>query len=129
MNKSYRLKLEQALSEQRINQRLLIDCCAKFTRKAKKLAARVRSSRALVMIIDENMDDWNSQLQQLIEYRKPFLAALHTRYGLTLDQIKAEIADTLHDEKKCADIPSYGVINDVREMITSGRCVFEDCSR
>lgn len=113
MNKSYRLKLERALSENRVDQKLLINCCAKFSNKASRMAAKMKRNPL-------SAKHYKEPLQELVEYRAPFLKVLHNEYGLSLDQIKAEIADTLHDDKKAADIPSYEVIGTVREMIVNG---------
>lgn len=113
MNLSYRRKLEKAISENRVDQKLLINCCAKFANKASRMAAKMKRNPLSAKYYKE-------PLQELVEYRAPFLRVLHNEYGMSLDQIKAEIAATLHDEKKVADIPSYEVIGTVREMIVSG---------
>lgn len=113
MNLSYRRKLEKAISENRVDQKLLINCCAKFANKASRMAAKMKRNPLSAKYYKE-------PLQELVEYRAPFLKVLHNDYGMSLDQIKAEIASTLHDEKKAADIPSYKVIGTVREMIVSG---------
>lgn len=117
MDRSYKLKLEESLSEKKLNQQLLINCLAKFDSRANKLAVTMGKYKY------NTMDCFNSgtkeELQKLIDYRKPFIETLCKEYFLSLEHIKSEIASTLEDTKRSKNIPDYKTIDVVREIIVN----------
>lgn len=106
MNKSYRLKMEQLLSEHKLTKELLINCIAKSDKKVVDLAYKEKQYR------NANYNNCKQELDELIKYRQPFFDVLKDGYHMTLAEIKSEIA--IADEKK---IPTKKVINQIRDML------------
>lgn len=106
MNKSYRLKMEQLLSEHKLTKELLINCIAKSDKKIADLAYKERQYRYV------GFNNYKLELNELIKYRQPFLDVLKDGYHMTMEEIKKEIADA--DANK---IPTNKVIDQIRNMI------------
>lgn len=118
MDRSYKLKLEESLSENKLNQQLLINCLAKFDSRASKLAVTMGQYKYNTMeCINSGTKE---ELQKLIDYRKPFIRVLCEECCLSLEQIKTEIANTLQEPKKSKNIPNYKTIDVIRGIISDG---------
>ena len=106
MNRSYRLKMEQLLSEHKLTKELLIHCIAKSDKKVADLAYKEKQYRYV------GYNNFKLELDELIKYRQPFFDVLREGYHMTLDEIKNEIANA--DSNK---IPTNKVIDQIRNMI------------
>lgn len=106
MNKSYRLKMEQLLSEHKLTKELLINCITKSDKKVADLAYKEKQYRN----VDYNK--FKQELDNLIKYRQPFFDVLKDGYHMTLTEIKNEIA--VADVNK---IPTKKVIDQIRDML------------
>ena len=106
MNKSYRLKMEQLLSEHKLTKELLISCIAKSDKKVANLAYKEKQYR----YVDYN--NCRQELDELIKYRQPFFDVLKGGYHMTLEEIKNEIA--IADMNR---IPTKRVIEQIRNML------------
>lgn len=106
MNKSYRLKMEQLLSEHKLTKELIINCIAKSDKKVSDLAYKEKQYRNI------GYNNFKQELDNLIQYRQLFFDVLKDGYHMTLAEIKNEI--TIADANK---IPTKKVIDQIREMI------------
>lgn len=106
MNRSYRLKMEQLLSERKITKELLISCIAKSEKKVSDLAYKEKQYRNI------GYNNFKQDLDNLIQYRQPFFDVFKDGYHMTLAEIKNEIA--IADENK---IPTKKVADQIRDMI------------
>lgn len=106
MNKSYRLKVEQLLSEHKLTKEILINCIAKSDKKVADLAYKEKQYRNV------GYNNFKLELNKLIEYRQPFFDVLKDGYHMTLAEIKNEIA--VADVNK---IPNKKVIDQIRDII------------
>lgn len=106
MNRSYRLKMEQLLSEHKVTKELLINCIAKSDKKVADLAYKEKQYRHI------GYNNFKQELDDLIKYRQPFFDVLKDGYHMTLAEIKSEIA--IADVNK---IPTKKVIDQIRGMI------------
>lgn len=106
MNRSYRLKMEQLLSEHKLTKELLISCIAKSDKKVSDLAYKEKQYRNV------GYNNFKLELENLIQYRQPFFDVLKDGYNMTLAEIKNEIA--IADENK---IPTKKVVDQIRKMI------------
>ena len=105
MNRSYRLKMEQLLSEHKLTKELIINCIAKSDKKVSDLAYKEKQYR-------NGYYNFKQELDSLIQYRQPFFDVLKDAYHMTLEEIKTEIA--IADKNK---IPTKKVVDQIREMI------------
>ena len=106
MNKSYRLKMEQLLSEHKLSKELIINCIAKSDKKVADLAYKEKQYKNV------SYNNFKLELDKLIQYRQPFFDVLREGYHMTLAEIKSEIA--VADINK---IPTKRVIDQIREML------------
>ena len=106
MNRSYRLKMEQLLSEHKLTKELIINCIAKSDKKVSDLAYKEKQYRNI------GYNNFKQNLDELIKYRQPFFDVLKGGYHMTLAEIKNEIA--IADENK---IPTRKVADQIRDMI------------
>lgn len=106
MNRSYRLKMEQLLSEHKLTKELIINCIAKSDKKVAELAYKEKQYRHAYC------NSYKLYLDELIQYRQPFFDVLKDGYNMTLAEIKNEIA--VANKNK---IPTKKVIDEIRNMI------------
>lgn len=113
MDKSYRLKLEQRLSENILTAEYVINCIAKFENKINQLAYKEKQYRNV------GYNDYKVQLEELIEYRKPYIDFLIRDCNMSLDDIKNAVANV-----KEKNIPTKNVCEQIRDIIiTSVYCI------
>jgi len=115
MNRSYRLKIEDMLSNNILTQEILINCCAKYNSKISRLAYNEKCYKNY-----ECRGSNQEQLQELIDYRKPFMDVLMREYKLSLDVIKDMIA-----EADVGNIPTKKIRDQVRDIILNGNYQLE----
>ena len=101
--------MEQLLLEHKLTKELLISCLAKYDKKASDLAYKEKQYRNV------GYNNYSQELNELIEYRKPFVDALMDGYNMTLAEIKYEIA-AINENK----IPTKKVVEQIRDMIEEG---------
>ena len=106
MNRSYRLKMEQLLSEHKLTKELLISCIAKSDKKVVDLAYREKQYQYA------GYNNFKQELDELIKYRQPFFDVLKDGYHMSLEEIKKEIVNA--DSNK---IPTNKFIDQIRNMI------------
>lgn len=111
MNRSYRLKMEYMLSNNILTQEILINCCTKFDSKISRLAYNEKCYKNY-----ECRGSNQEQLQELIDYRKPFMDVLMREYKLSLDVIKDMMAEA--DNR---NIPTKKVCDQIRDIISNGK--------
>lgn len=117
MNRSYRLKMEQLLHEHKLTKELLISCLAKYDKKASDLAYKEKQYRNIHHTDSDS--NYKQELNELIEYRKPFVDVLMERYNMTLAEIKYEIA-AINENK----ISTKKIVEQIRDMIEEGDYTF-----
>ena len=66
MNKSYRLKMEQLLSEHKLSKELIINCIAKSDKKVADLAYKEKQYKNV------SYNNFKLELDKLIQYRQQF---------------------------------------------------------
>lgn len=121
MDRSYKIKLENWMTAKTVNKQLLISCLAAFDTRASQLAKTVEKYRYNSSYISISaFTEANAKLEELIEFRKPFLAVLHNNYELSLDEIKCLIATTLKESTLKKNIPTRQMIDQVQELLLSG---------
>lgn len=114
MNRSYRLKMEQLLHDRKFTKELLISCLAKYDKKASDLAYKEKQYRNFHHT-DYYITNCKQELNELIEYRQPFVDILKDGYNMTLAEIKHEV--TAINKNK---IPTKKVVEQIRDMIEEG---------
>lgn len=114
MDKSYRLKMEEKLSKNILAVEYVLSCAAKYENKINQLAYKERQYRNV------GYNNFKSQLDELITYRKPFIDVLMNGYHMSLDDIK----DSLCKVKE-KNIPTKQVCDRIRDMIIAGHCELE----
>lgn len=114
MDRSYRLKMEEKLSNNILTVEYVLNCAAKYEDKINQLAYKERQYRNAVY------NNYKSQLDELISYRKPFINILMKGYHMTLDDIKESLCNV-----KEKNIPTKQVCDRVREIIVSGHYELE----
>lgn len=112
MDKSYRLKMEDKLNSNTLTKEYILNCIAKHEKKIDTLAYKEKQYRA------SNYNNHKLELNKLIEYRKPFIDILMREYRMSLDDIKIALSNV-----KDKNIPTNGVCDQIREIITNG-CYF-----
>ena len=104
MDRSYRLKMEEKLSKNILTVEYVLNCAAKYENKINQLA----------------YNNFKSQLNGLITYRKSFIDILMNGYHMSLDDIK----DSLCKVKE-KNIPTKQVCDRIREIIITGHYELE----
>ena len=108
MDRSYRLKMEEKLSNNVLTVEYVMNCIAKYENKINQLAYKERQYRNV------GYNNFKSQLNGLITYRKPFIDILMKGYHMSLDDIKESLCNV-----KEKNIPTKQVCDRVRELIVS----------
>ena len=111
MDRSYRLKMEQKLSENILTVEYVLNCVAKFEDKINQLAYKEKQYRN----VDYGCDSYKIRLDELITYRKPFIDFLMRDCHMSLADIKDAVANV-----KEKNIPTTKVCDQIREIILSG---------
>lgn len=114
MDRSYRLKMEEKLSKNILTVEYVLNCAAKYENKINQLAYKEKQYR------NAGYNNFKSQLNGLITYRKPFFEILMNGYHMSLDDIK----DSLCKVKE-KNIPTKQVCDHIREIIISGHYELE----
>lgn len=114
MDRSYRLKMEEKLSKNILTVEYVLNCAAKYENKINQLAYKEKQYR------NAGYNNFKSQLNGLITYRKPFIDILMNGYHMSLDNIK----DSLCKVKE-KNIPTKEVCDRIREIIISGHYELE----
>lgn len=114
MDRSCRLKMEEKLSKNILAVEYVLNCAAKHENKINQLAYKEKQYRNV------GYNNFKSQLDDLITYRKPFIDILMTEYHMSLDDIKDAFCNVR--EK---DIPTKQMCDRVREIIVSGHYKLE----
>lgn len=109
MDRSYRLKMEEKLSKNILTVEYVLNCAAKHENKINQLAYKEKQYRNV------GRNSFQSQLNELITYRKPFIEILTSGYHMSLDDIKGSLCNI-----KEKNIPSKQVCDRIREMIVTG---------
>lgn len=115
MDRSYRLKMENKLHSNIITKEYVLNCVAKYEKRISTLAYKEKQYRAVSYINYYKMD-----LEEMIEYRKPFIDILMRGYRMSLDDIKAALSNV-----KTKNIPSRAVCDEIRNIIINGEYVLE----
>lgn len=114
MDRSYKLKMEEKLSDNILTVEYVINCVAKYEDKINRLAYKEKQYRNV------SYNDFKSQLNELIAYRKPFIDILMIKYNLSLDDIKGSLCNV-----KEKNIPTKQVCDRIRKIIVSGHYELE----
>lgn len=113
MDRSYRLKMEACITSGKVTKEYILNCIAKHEKKINDFAYKERKYRA-------SYNNYKLELDQLIEYRKPFVDVLMKEYGMSIADIKTAVS-----EVKNKNIPTNAMCDQVRDIITKGCCFFE----
>lgn len=119
MDKSYKLKFENWMAAGELNQQLLIFCVAKFDARISRLTYDARKYKNAPDYF--GIEGREKEIEQLTEYRSPFLSVLCKNFHMSIGQIKDEVAATLADPKRSKNIPTHKEVDVVRELILSGQ--------
>lgn len=111
MDRSYRLKMEQQLSDNTLTIEYVINCIAKFEDKINQLAYKEKQYRN----VDCGCDNYRIRLEESITYRKPFVEFLMKDCHMSLDDIKNAVTNV-----KEKNIPTKKVCDQIRDIILSG---------
>lgn len=114
MDKSYRLKMEERLSNNIITKEYVINCVARFETKINQLAYKEKQYR------NAGYNNFKLQMDDLIAYRKPFIIFLMKNCHMSLDDIKDSVGNVKEKNK-----PTIKVCNRIREIIISGNYFIE----
>ena len=116
MDKSYRLKMEQKLSENTLTVEYVINCIAKYENKINQLAYKEKKYKN----VDCGRDNYKIRLKERITYRQPFIDFLMKDCHMSLDDIKNAVANV-----KEKNIPTKIVCDQIRGIILSGVYLIE----
>ncbi len=114
MDRSYRLKMEEKLSKNILTVEYVLNCAAKHENKINQLAYKEKQYRNV------GYNNFKSQLNELVTYRKPFIDILMKGYHMSLDDIKDSFCNV-----KEKNIPTKQVCDRIREIIVSGHYKLE----
>lgn len=114
MDKSYRLKMEEKLSNNILTVGYVLNCVAKYENKINQLVYKEKQYGNV------GYNNFRSQLNGLVTYRKPFIDILMKGYHMSLD----DITDSLCKVKE-KNIPTKQVCDYAREIIVSGNYQLE----
>lgn len=114
MDRSYRLKMEEKLSNNILTVEYVLNCVVMYENKINQLAYKEKKYR------NAGYNNFKGQLNGLITYRKPFVDILMNGYHMSLDDIK----DLLCKVKE-KNIPTKQVCDRIREIIISGHYELE----
>ena len=109
MDKSYRLKMEERLSNNILTAEYVLNCIAKYENKINQLAYKEKQYRNV------GCNNFKIELDELISYRKPFIDFLMKDCHMSLDDIKNSVANV-----KEKNIPTKNVCEQIRNIILSG---------
>lgn len=124
MEKGYRLKQEQLLSDHTLNQEILVHCIARLNTKINKSYQKCRIIKVsyernlkagcynTALSDKKDYEAWKYKYDFLIEQRKPLLDTLLQGYHLSLENAKELIKQA--DKEK---FPTYGTVDTVIQMI------------
>ena len=111
MDRSYRLKMEERLSNNILTIEYVLNCIAKYEDKINQTAYKEKQYRN----VDYGSDNYKIRLDELIAYRKPFVDFLMKECRMPLDDIKDAVANV-----KEKNIPTKKVCDQIRDIILSG---------
>ena len=114
MDRSYRLKMEEKLNDGVLTVDIIVSCIAKNENRINKYAYAIKKYQHFYdgnKLIDEN----KIKMDELIEYRQPFVDVLMRGCHMSLDEIKEKVANV-----KEKNIPTKAVCDFVRNMLISG---------
>lgn len=114
MDRSYRLTMEERLSNNILTVEYVLNCVAKYEDKINQLAYREKQYR------NAGYNNFKGQLNGLITYRKPFIDILMNGYHMSLDDIKVSLCKV-----KEKNIPTKEVCDRIREIIVAGHYELE----
>lgn len=110
MDKSYRLKMEEKLSNNILTVGYVLNCVTKYENKINQLAYKEKQYENV------GYNNFKSQLNGLVTYRKPLIDILMNGCHMSLDDIKDLLCKV-----KGKNIPTKQVCDHVRELIVSGQ--------
>ena len=110
MDRSYRLKMEDRLSNNVLTVEYVLNCVAKLDEPISKLAYKEKQYR----YVDCGSDNYKIRLEEKIAYRKPFIDFLMKECHMSLDDIKSSVANV-----KEKNIPTKKVCEQIRNIILS----------
>lgn len=111
MDRSYRLKMEERLSNNILTSEYVLNCVAKLDEPINKLAYKEKQYRN----VDYGNDNYRIKLDEKIAYRKPFIDFLMKECHMSLDNIKNLVANV-----KEKNFPTKKVCDQIRDIILSG---------
>lgn len=114
MDRSYRLKMEEKLSNNILTVEYVLNCVAKYEDKINQLAYKEKQYR------NAAYNNFKSQLDEMVSYRKPFIDILMKGYRMSLDDIKNSLSGVR--EK---NIPTKQTCDRIREIIVAGHYELE----
>ena len=124
MEREYRLKQEQLLSGQILNQEILVHCIARLNTKINKAYQKCKIIKASyernissgcsnsALSDKQDYEAWKEKYDCLIEQRKPLLDTLMQGYHLDLGAVKELVNQA--DENK---FPTYKTVDVVVQMV------------
>lgn len=117
MQKADKEKIFNMIESGIFDAKLLTSCIAKLNRKITRKYRQTQNLKALINLAghDAFYAESVEELNALIVYRKPILDALMKTYRFSLEEVKM-----LAKETKYEDLPTYKMIDAVRERILSG---------
>lgn len=101
--------MEKKLSKNILTVEYVLSCAAKCEDKINQLAYKEKQYRNV------GYNNFKSQLDELITYRKPFIDVLMNGYHMSLDDIKNSLCDV-----KEKNLPTKQVCDCIRDMIVAG---------
>lgn len=117
MQKAEKERIIQMTEEGIFDAELLVNCIAKLNKKITRKYQNAQHLKGIINLAGHDVFYAESveELNALIAYRKPILDALMKTYRFSLDEVKM-----LAKKAKYEDLPTYQMIDAVRERILSG---------
>lgn len=109
MDRSYKFKMEEKLSDNILTVEYVLNCVAKYENKINQLAYKDKQYR------NAGRNNSQSQLNELITYRKPFIEILMKDYCMSIEDIKNSLCKV-----KEKNIPTKQVCDRVRKIVIAG---------
>lgn len=121
MDKSYKTKMEERLSNHILTKEYVLNCTAKYNKKIAKHAYDSKKYKNALVTACGEENERKQQMEYWIEARKPFMNVLKWECHMNIDQIKEELMQV-----KSKNIPAWTVCDQIRDMIVSGDYVMQE---
>lgn len=107
--------MEEKLNDNVLTKEYVLNCIAKYEKKINKLAYKEKQYRSVAY------NNYKAELNELIQYRQPFIEFLMKEYRMSINDIKSDLLSV-----KEKNIPSKSVCDMTRNIIVNGFYKIDD---